>query len=89
MEKLTCKGKHIVKVGNYPYTNMTSKPAIMRRGEQNCRILEIHWKLKGHQLKTILFTYRLRLLYQNLMVPKLKIYNRYTHKKEKGIQTQH
>ena len=25
------KGKHIVKVGNHPYTNMISSPAIMRR----------------------------------------------------------
>ena len=31
MRKLTSKGKHIVKVGNHPHTNMISKPAIMRR----------------------------------------------------------
>ena len=31
MEKLTGKGKHTVKVGNNPHTNMISKPAVMRR----------------------------------------------------------
>ena len=31
MEKLTSKGKHTVKVGNHPHTNMISKPTIMRR----------------------------------------------------------
>ena len=42
----------------------------------------MHLKLKYQKLKTILFIYRL--LYQNLVVNcKLKIYNRYTHKKEK------
>ena len=66
MEKLTGKGKHTVKVGNHPHTNMISKPAIVRRGEYKCRILEMDLKLKDQQLKTILFTYRL--LYQNLMV---------------------
>ena len=30
MEKLTGKGKHTVKVGNHPYTNI-STPATMRR----------------------------------------------------------
>ena len=59
MEKLTSKGKHTVKVGNHPHTNMISKPAIVRRGEHKCRILEMHLKLKDHQLKTISFIYRL------------------------------
>jgi len=40
MGKLTIKGKHRVKVGNHPHTNMTLKPAIMR-GEYECRIFEI------------------------------------------------
>ena len=30
MEKLTCNGKHKVKVGNHLHTNMISKPEIMR-----------------------------------------------------------
>ena len=59
MGKLTSKGKHTVKVGNHPHTNMVSKPAIVRRGEHKCRILEMHLKLKDHQLKTISFIYRL------------------------------
>ena len=45
---------------------MISKPAIVRRGEHKCRMLEMHLKLKDQQLKTILSIYRL--LYQNLMV---------------------
>ena len=32
MTRLIGKGKHIVKVGNHPHTNMVSKPSIMRRG---------------------------------------------------------
>ena len=66
MGKLTSKGKHTVKVGNNLHTNMISKPAIMRRGEYKCRILEMHLKLRDQQLKTIFFIYRL--LYQNHMV---------------------
>ena len=41
MGKLTGKGKHTIKVGNHPHTNMISKLAIVRRGEYKCRILEI------------------------------------------------
>ena len=66
MEKLTGKGKHRVKVGSHPHTNMISKPAVVRRGEYKCRILEMHLRLRDHQLKTILYIYRL--LYKNLMV---------------------
>ena len=54
MEKLRGKGKHTVEVGNHPHTNMISKPAIVRRGEYKCRILEMYLKLKDQQLKTIL-----------------------------------
>ena len=32
MGKVTGKGKHIVKVGNYPHKTVVSKQAIMRRG---------------------------------------------------------
>ena len=32
MGKLTCKGKHTVKVGNYPRRNIMSKSAIIKRG---------------------------------------------------------
>ena len=66
MEKLTSKGKHTVKVGNHPHTNMISKPAILRRGEHKCWVLEMQLKLKDQYLKTMLFIYRV--LYQNLMV---------------------
>ena len=31
MGKLTHKGKHTIKVGSHPHTNMISKPATMRR----------------------------------------------------------
>ena len=66
MEKLTGKGKHTVSVGNHPDTNMISKPAIVRRGEHKCRILEMHFKLKDQQLKTTLFIHRR--LCQNFMI---------------------
>ena len=42
MKCLTSKGKHIIKVGNHPPTNMILKPAIVRRGEYKCRILEMY-----------------------------------------------
>ena len=63
--KLTGKGKHTVKVENHPHTNMISKPAIVRKEEYKCRILEIHLKLRDQQFSIILYIYRL--LYQNLM----------------------
>lgn len=31
MENVTRKGKHTVKIGNHPHTNMVSKPSTMRR----------------------------------------------------------
>ena len=34
-----------------------SKPAIVRRGDYKCKILEIHLKLRDQQLKTILYVY--------------------------------
>ena len=73
MEKLTSKGKHRVKVGSHPHTNMKSKPATVRRGEYKRRTLEMHLKLRDQQLKTILFVYRL--LYQNLMVTTKRKYD--------------
>ena len=33
MEKLTSKGKHTIKVGKHPHTNMISKPVIVRRAQ--------------------------------------------------------
>ena len=30
-KKLTSKGKHAVKVGNHPHTNMIWKPAVVRK----------------------------------------------------------
>ena len=53
MGKLTGKVKQTVKVGNHPYSNMISKPAIMRKGEYKYRRLEMHLKLRAQQLKTI------------------------------------
>ena len=35
---ITGKGKHTEKIGNHPYINVISKPAIMRR-EYKCRLL--------------------------------------------------
>ena len=46
MGKLTGKGKHTVKVGNHPHTNMISTPAIVRKGEYKFRILKMYLKLR-------------------------------------------
>ena len=70
-------------VGSHPHTNMVSKPMTVRR-EHKCRALEMQLKSKHQQLKTILLIYRQ--LYQNLVTTNKKS-TRYTHKKEKGIQT--
>ena len=82
MGKLTSKGKHTVKVGNHPHTNMILKPVIVRGGEYKCRIFETHLKLRDQQPKTIMHIYRL--LYQNHGNRKPKIYNRYTHKRKQS-----
>ena len=57
---------------------------IVRGGEHKCRALEMQLKSKYHQLKTILLIDRQ--LYQNTVTTNQKS-TRYTHKKEKGIQT--
>ena len=44
------KGKHTVKVENYPHTNMVSKPIIIRSAEYKSRLLEIHLKVRDGQL---------------------------------------
>ena len=60
---------------------MISNPAIVRRGEYKCRILEIHLKLRDQQLKTILYIYRL--LHQDLMATINQKSTTDTHKKKK------
>ena len=55
MTRLTSKGIHMVKVGNYPHKNMLPKSEIVRRGGYKCRIPEMH--LKDQQFKTILYMY--------------------------------
>ena len=90
MGKFSSKGKHKVKVGNQPHTNMMPKQEIVRRGKYKCRILEMHLKLIDQQLKTILYIYRLQ--YQNLMRTESQEFTIATHThthKEKTIQTQH
>ena len=46
MKKLTGKGKDNLKVGNHPVANRISKLASMRRGEDKCRTVKIHLKLR-------------------------------------------
>ena len=60
---------------------MISKPAIVRRGEHKCMILEMDLKLKDQQFITILFIYRL--LYQNLRVTTNQKSTIDTHTKKK------
>ena len=61
---------------------MIPKIGIMR-AEYKCKVIKTHLKVRDQQLRTIIYLYRL--LYKNLMVT--TNYNRYTNKREKGIQT--
>ena len=86
MKKLTGKGKDNIKVGNHPLTNMISKLASMRRGEDKCRTLKMHLKLRDQQPEIILHTYRW--LYQTIMGTTNKITIMATHIKKK-MQDKH
>ena len=55
MGKLISKVKYMIKVENYPHTNIISKPATMRRGEYKYKKLELHLKLGDQQLKTCMY----------------------------------
>ena len=57
-------------------------------GRWKCRVVKIHLNLRDHQLKIITQNIHIGIfkLHGNC---KPKIYNRYTHKKEKGIQMQY
>ena len=68
MIRLTSKDIHIVKLGNHPHGNMLPKPEIMRTGGYKCRILKTYLQLRDQQLKTIMYIYIYRLLYQNFVV---------------------
>ena len=57
IRRLIGKGKHIVKIGNHPNTNMIPKSSIVRRGGYKCRILEMLLQLRDQQLKKILCIY--------------------------------
>ena len=62
----------------------------MRGGEDKCRLLKIHLKLRDLQVKAIVYTYRERKRETAQGKPygncKPKIYNRYTYKIEKRIK---
>ena len=51
MEKPSGKGKHTIKVGNHPHTNMISKPAIVRRAAM--QDIGNAFEIKDQQLKTV------------------------------------
>ena len=91
MKKLTGKGKHNIKVGHHPLTNKVSKLASTGRGEDKCRTMKIHLKLRDQQSKPILYIYRLLYQYRDYFNgnQKPKNYNRHTHNKEKANQIQH
>ena len=63
MRKFTGKCKH--KSGKHPFTDRISKLTSVRRGEDKCRTLKMHLKLRDPQSTTILYLYRL--LCQNQM----------------------
>ena len=85
MEKPTSKGKKSKK-GNHLHKNMQnmlSKPVTVRIREHKYKILEMHLKLKHQQLNLVYVWTAISNPHGN---SKLKIYSRYTHKKEKQIQ---
>ena len=63
--------------------NMLSKPVTVRIREHKYKILEMHLKLKHQQLNLVYVWTTISNPHGN---SKLKIYSRYTHKKEKQIQ---
>ena len=54
MKNLTGKGKDNLKVGNHLLINMISKLASTKRGEDKCKALKRHLKLRDQQAETIL-----------------------------------
>lgn len=54
MSKLTGKCKDNRKVENHPLTNVASKLARMRRGDDRCRKLKMHLKIRDPQPQIIL-----------------------------------
>ena len=79
------QSKHIVKVGNHPHTNMISKPAIIKE-ESTMQDIENAFEIKRPASKNSLVYIQTAILKP---CGKPKVYDRYTHKKEKGIQRQH
>ena len=61
---------------------MISKTAIIKEGENKCRVLKMHLKLRGRQLKTV--TYIQISIYKPLGIHTPKIYNIYTHKRKRN-----
>ena len=90
MGKLTGKGRHTIDVGNEPQVNMISKLVIVVEGEYRSWIFEMHLKLSDQQLKTIIHihTQTETIITNRHGKCKSKIYNRFTHKKEKRMQLQ-
>ena len=87
MKKLTGKGKDNIKIGNHLLTNIISKLASMRRGEDKCRTLKTPLKLRYHQPEIILHTQVIQVISKNSGKHKLKNYDGNIHKKEKARQT--
>ena len=85
MGKLTGKDKHTIKVGNHPHANISSKPVMVREGEYKARIFEMHLKLREQQLITIM-CFLQTAISKSHDNHRPKIYNRYTHKKEKEVK---
>ena len=75
------KGKDNLKVGNHPLTNIMSKLASTRRGEDKWITLKMHLKLRYQQAETILHTYRW--IHQNIRGTTNQITIMVTHIKKK------
>ena len=57
MRKLTSKGKHTVKLGSHPLTNVVSKRETLTRGNYKWKMLEMHLKLRVQQLNLCVCVY--------------------------------
>ena len=55
MRKLTGKGQDNINVQNHLLTNTMSKLASIKRGEDTCRTVKVHLKLREQQPKTIMY----------------------------------
>lgn len=83
MEKLTGKGRHIVKVQNHTHKNMISKPSVVRRAQMQDTRHTFEMKRPATSNSLVYIQIAISTPYGNY-----KLKNRYIHKR-KGVKTQY